>query len=62
MSTCDCNFLELRYPIERNTRVYFNDGMNLETGIQNHDYYIDNKKMERVNEETRYNVLLIEKQ
>lgn len=46
MSTCECDFLELRYPIERNKRVYFNDDMNEETGIQNHDYYIDNKKID----------------
>lgn len=47
MSTCECDFLELRYPIERNKRVLFNDDMNEETGIQNHDYYIDGEKIEK---------------
>ena len=46
MSTCECDFLERRYPIERNSRVVFNDDINPISGIQNHDYYIDGKKID----------------
>lgn len=46
MSTCECNFLELRYPIERNKRVVFNDDIN-EFGERNHDYYIDGVKINK---------------
>ena len=46
MSNLECYFLEWRYPIERNDRVFFNDDIN-EDGSQNHDYYIDNVKINK---------------
>lgn len=46
MSTCECYFLEWRYPIERNKRVVFNDDIN-QSGERNHDYYIDNVKIDK---------------
>nr|QFG73656.1 MAG: hypothetical protein [Megaviridae environmental sample] len=40
MSTSGCDKLEKENPSERDSRCYFNDDMNHETKIQNHDYYI----------------------
>lgn len=44
MSTCPCDYLEKKYPFEREKNVVFDDSYDEETGSARHDYYINGDK------------------